>query len=588
VSAYWDEESNIDESGHGWIQYARGTVSGLGTGTGTISLQMGMNGEGIYILRASGLNFDVTTTSWSYEKDPVSGIPFEHYFVSTGRREVFFPRVEGVLPRSGVLKGNKQVQLSGSGIANVSWTLLPLKTAGLCKLTGIRPHGSKSRTSAASTTVTLFKGVAQKFTAKGKGLAGIEWIAHGATPASGTGPTFTTMWPKYGKKKKTLTATCGGVTKTAQIIVLDVSIDINRRPKDRAPPSDKEDIVQVKSNHPPNRFTVPCRIKLKGPATSPQTVVLTDPTFRLRFPGPTDTTRTLVLPANGTFKAFEITGEQPSVAKDDAKIQARLNIATLVAEKDVTVFSFDQAKIQVKKGTKYVLDEFEYAPSGTAATFFVAKARLRPAGLDCGAPQIKNLRVGIMQEMFGSLVTSTWDTPTVKWKAGVSEGTTFSDWETVRKETRMDPDLSSGNPVLISLTKSHILWDITEDALKRPEGCAGAGAATSSHRPSTAINPAARPFRLYSHGRVRWNNHLKTTIQVAFRIFCVVYDTKTKLFCALRQAEWEVNVDSSLSADQYADVQDDDDVFSDPAKWRAPKTVSQIKDVGTAIVTFIK
>jgi hypothetical protein len=348
--------------------------------------------------------------------------------------------------------------------------------------------------------------------------------------------------------------------------------------------------VQVKSKHPPERFTVPCRIKLRGPATSPQTVVLTDPTFRLRFPGPTDTTRTLVLPKNGTFRAFEITGEQPSNAEGDAKIQARLNIATrpVVAEKDVTVFSFDQAKIRVKKGAKYVLGEFEYAPSGTAATFFVAKARLRPAGLDCGAPQIKNLRVGIMQEMFGSLVTSTWDTPTVKWKAGVSEGTTFSDSEKVRFEIRMDPDLSSGNPLSISLTKSHIMWDITKDALKRPEGCAGAGDATSRHRPSVLVDPAARPFRLYPHGRVRWNNHLKTTIQMAFRTFCVVLDTKTGLFRALRQAEWELNVDSSRSADQYADVQDDDDVFSDPAKWRAPKRVTQTKDVGTDIVTFTK
>jgi hypothetical protein len=75
---------------------------------------------------------------------------------------------------------------------------------------------------------------------------------------------------------------------------------------------------------------------------------------------------------------------------------------------------------------------------------------------------------------------------------------------------------------------------------------------------------------------------------MSFRTFCVVYDTKTKLFCALRQAEWELNVDSSRSADQYADVQDDDDVFSDPAKWRVLKRVTQTKDVGTDIVTFIR
>jgi hypothetical protein len=174
LSASWDEESNIDESGEGWIQYARGTASGSGTGTGTISLAMGThNGEGIYIIRASGLYFDVTVTTWTYSKDPVTGIPSEGFIASTGRREVFFPRVDDVLPRSGLaLKGNKQVQLSGSGIANVSWSLIPL-LAGPCKITSISP-----------TTVTLFTGVAQTFTANGKGLAGVKWKAPGATPAA--------------------------------------------------------------------------------------------------------------------------------------------------------------------------------------------------------------------------------------------------------------------------------------------------------------------------------------------------------------------------------------------------------------------
>ena len=79
----------------------------------------------------------------------------------------------------------------GAGQLRTQWT------AGPCKLTGISP-----------TTVTLFTSVAQKFIAKGKGLAGVKWSAPGATPATGIGPTFTTKWLKHGKK--TLTATCGG------------------------------------------------------------------------------------------------------------------------------------------------------------------------------------------------------------------------------------------------------------------------------------------------------------------------------------------------------------------------------------------
>jgi hypothetical protein len=546
------------------------------------------NGKGIYIIRAPGLYLDVTTTTWSYEQDAPPVISISEIFIaSTGRREVFIPRLEEVLPRSGlVLKGNKQVQLSGSGIAKVSWSFRPLKTAGPCKLTGISP-----------TTVTLFTGVAQKFTAKGKGLAGVEWRAPGASPAASPapGPTFTTTWWTHGKK--TLTATCAGVTKTAQIRVLDVSIDINRRPKDRAPPSDKENIVQLKSNHPPRRFTVPCRIKLLGPATSPQTVVLTDPTFRLRFPGPMDTDRTLVLPKNGTFKAFEITGEQPSVAKGDAKIQTRSNTATrpIVAEKDVTVFSFDQAKIELKKGGKYVLKDNAYKPlSPSESITFSAKARLRPAGLNCDAPQIKNLRVGIMQDMSipDYLETTIWDTPTIKWDAGVPKGTTIKAPKRLRREQRVEgPGL--GQYLNLSIIAAAApLWDDAAAALKPPEGCANAGAATSD---DTEVVSSGSPIWYYHNAEVTYNNLVKATIISHFRTFCVIFDTKTKHkktkhFSALRQADWELNVTSSgPPADQEADVFPQGNVASDPAK---PAKQVRYSDVlspdGTATVPFKK
>src|SRR5215831_18405399 len=42
VSASWEQETNIDESSHGWMEKARSTASGSGTGTGTIFLQMGI------------------------------------------------------------------------------------------------------------------------------------------------------------------------------------------------------------------------------------------------------------------------------------------------------------------------------------------------------------------------------------------------------------------------------------------------------------------------------------------------------------------------------------------------------------------
>ena len=110
LSASWDEESNIDESGADWVQFSRWTASGSGTGTGFISLRMGIeNGKALYSISATGLRFEVTTTSWTYSKYPPPVLDIdEDFFASTGGREVLFPTVSKAIPRSWlVLKGKK-------------------------------------------------------------------------------------------------------------------------------------------------------------------------------------------------------------------------------------------------------------------------------------------------------------------------------------------------------------------------------------------------------------------------------------------------------------------------------------------------
>jgi hypothetical protein len=93
-------------------------------------------------------------------------------------------------------------------------------------------------------------------------------------------------------------------------------------------------------------------------------------------------------------------------------------------------------------------------------------------------------------------------------------------------------------------------------------------------------------------GRVRWNNLVKATIKANFRAFCVVFDTETKHFCALRQQEWELRVNSKgPPADQHAVVYPQDDVSSDPAKPAKPGDLRYsdvMFDHPTAIVTFTK
>jgi hypothetical protein len=179
-----------------------------------------------------------------------------------------------------------------------------------CNLTGVSPA-----------TRTLFVGSQPfRFTAEGTGsLAKVQWKADGGSPESGKGATFTTKWSETGQK--TVTASCGGTTKTATVNVFDLEIQVNNTK------STKDDIVQVMSNHPRHVFIVPCRIRVKDPRpTAPVRIDLLDPTYRLQFSLPADTNvgnlLTVDLPTDGNWVPFEIAGAAASEKKGDAQIKA--------------------------------------------------------------------------------------------------------------------------------------------------------------------------------------------------------------------------------------------------------------------------
>jgi hypothetical protein len=445
-----------------------------------------------------------------------------------------------------------------------------------CNLTGISPA-----------TQTLFVGSKPfRFTAEGTGLAGVQWKASGkATPKTGTGATFTTKWSETGQE--TVTATCGGTTKTATVIVLDVEIQINNTE------TTNDDVVQVKCNHPPRTFTVPCRIKVKGPATAPVKVILKNLDSRLTFPPDASVTE-IELPANGTWKDFKIAGEKASRKIGDAKITVQDEAAggDDVAEKKVTVFSFDQAQMLVTKGSNYRLvpvsggTEFAYEPDdpGISAVDFSAKARLRPAGLDCTAGQIAFLRVAIIQEVSGFRSTTTWDRPIIKWGPGAQGGDTVEVERVTRVETTWDSTVKQ--PVNDGESNDVFLLSTLNSALKPPTGCDGAAAAESASFPSTRhITPTiSRPAPFpNSDATVTWTRLVNTTLESRFRTFCVVFDLGTKEFCALRQARWTLNVDSrGPPANQHAIVHADAPASADPAM--PPPTRITAGEISTPVV----
>jgi len=455
-----------------------------------------------------------------------------------------------------------------------------------CILTGISPA-----------TLTRFRSQPATFTAEGTGLANVQWSAPGGTPATGTGATFTTKWLKTGEK--TITATCGGTTKTATAIVLNLEIQINNTS------SAKDDLVQVIGDHPRLVFIVPCQIRLRGPATAPVKIDLLDTNHRLQFAHPADPTFdtiiTVELPFNGDWAPFVIAGVEASEKKGDAEIKA-FHLADVVAVKKVTVFTFDLAKISLKRGGNYVLVGNDYRPDSGVAVSFSAKARLRPAGLDCAAPQIANLRVGIVQEIPNTIFrrTTTWDRPTVQWDPDPSVPPVPTDTKVTVKNRVLEEILFDSGPSEMSISKvvdAAPLWDNAADALKPPTGCTGAGAATSFAAPARpGLSPISEvlpsdDLHVTKAARVTWTRLVNTTLVATFRTYCVVFDTGTKKFCALRQAEWTLDVDSNgPRAKQHAIVHGDQAAVFDPAPppQTDPKFVTLHTQVGAATTTFTK
>jgi hypothetical protein len=253
----------------------------------------------------------------------------------------------------------------------------------------------------------------------------------------------------------------------------------------------------------------------------------------------------------------------------------------------------------VKQGSNYKLvplsvgQEFIYLPRPGSAVDISAKARLRPAGLDCTIDQIFPLRVAIMQEVSGFRSTTTWDRPIIEWGPGFQDGDTFEVERVTRVETTWNPTVKE--PVNDGDSDDVALLTIVDGALKPPTGCDGAQPADAhSFIDTIHITPTiSRTFSLaQGDAKVTWTRLVNTTIESRFRTFCVVFDLGTREFCALRQARWTLNVDSKgPPANQHAVVRPRDAAASaDPAmppptNETAPKISTNVA-VGTAKKKF--
>ena len=385
-----------------------------------------------------------------------------------------------------------------------------------------------------------------------------------ANPATGTGASFTTRWSATGNQ--TVTATCGGVTKTVTVAVHSLDIQINNTT------ATNDDLVVLNSTHPAQQFNVNCQMRLQGPSVGNVTVVLSNPDGRLRFPGPGNTTVNLTLDAAGAFSPFTISGNAASAAIGDAVIHIALTNGSEITTKNVTVVSFDQGSMQLTQGNAYnfvgpAATAVSYAAAGNLAVSFSSSARLRPAGVDCTVPQLKDLRMAIMQETSAMDFETTWDTPTIAF-TGATQPVTVP---ATRRSTRVfDPAVAQPINDGFNLATDHAfpLYSKLAAALQPPSGCSGSAAAQSTDGPNHPTSPTSQlPIQDGTGATiatVTWTNRINTTRVQNFRTFCAVFNQVSNAFFSLREATWSLNTDSAAAAPQLASVNADAPAAANP------------------------
>jgi hypothetical protein len=344
-------------------------------------------------------------------------------------------------------------------------------------------------------------------------------------------------------------ATCPAAPPTPPAVA--VEIEINNTP------ATTDDLVQLKCDHPAHRHKTPCRIRVKGTAPGPVFIVLTNPDGRLRFPDAADTTRSLTLPANGGWVPFEISGETGSSAIGDAKIEAHENTASgpVRGTKDATVFWFDQAEIKITVGGSYAIAGGRYTVTGAHAVDYSAKARIRPAGVDCSAPQVRDLRIGILQNTNSAVHVTNWGNPTIAWNPGVAAGTTVNVPATVSLTFTLprvaNDTAASVAPLYDQPGKAQTL---SANSLKPPIGCTGGASATTHDTPSQPAAPATVVLPASTAAGVVVGNATypitSVTLRDDFTTWTVVFNTATNDVCTLRQRGWTLNANSTAAAQQ--------------------------------------
>jgi hypothetical protein len=333
-----------------------------------------------------------------------------------------------------------------------------------------------------------------------------------------------------------------------------------------------------------------CRIRAVGAGAPTYTVVLTNPDHRLRFPGDADTMLSIDLPPDGSWFDFAVSGVRGSAKLDDAQIEVHCGTAagSLLAMKPVTVFWLD-AHLDITVGGTYesAFGDVQFRVVGQPAVSFKASAEIKPKAIDCTAPQIRDLRVGIIQNSMppdgnkARIRKVLYGPPTMTWLQDAKPGIKVSipsQWHRTLAIEVISNDSTDATAPFYGLSEGK---DHKPAIHKPPIGCKGGSIAASQDTPGTPLHGSISVRVTDGSGHMaEWepvtdffDKKLETAAVIGgkgvtlgtaiypfqqvihkekFITWVVVFNEKTKAFCCLRQRTWILDLDSS-----------------DPSRWTA-------------------
>ncbi len=369
-------------------------------------------------------------------------------------------------------------------------------------------------------------------------------------------------------------------------------------------PAQNDDVVLLQSTVPVHRNKVTARARAVGNPTENVTAVLTNPDGRLRFPDVGNATATLTLPASGAWVDFEISGESASSVKDDAIVEAHCNSATgpLCGSEKMTVFTFDSASIQVTAVGSYPQQAPPvggvYITSGLEHTVnFEAQASIRPSGLDCTVAPIKNLRVGVMQNLEGSTYSYRVSDPEFRFTDEAIPGDTASFPEAVESRLVHPAKYNDAVPGSAPLYDGPGAFPVIGGANSQvlPGGCGQASPpkATTSDTPSLEglliTVRSLRPGTTVQIGTASYRNVDWVHLMASFRTWAAILDVATGELTLVRETTWNLDVSSNGTTPQKASPSSTSGIAStlpviDPPYASTPVTPQRIP-IGTMTVT---